>query len=525
LTLRAILKGTLTRTELVRYNTLKIHYTIDPRIKDRPDKLSAVEDKVITKVENLLRLLEKEETKYEKLKNNMEKMEKSAKYSNDKLRQVQKENKDFKKNIDALHGQIEMLNIMLEDINRNYQISAEASVDLLSDLEYNKYKSRFIDIDIDLPPGVDKLKEYGKNIRQFFLEDLRCTYVFIHCDGITEDLKNLLHVNISKKQKDSASFHFDRTKVYYFDLEDIDLPERKLGRIIIGRYPYKSSRKENEFHDRIENEIIITKRLLEKCIIEIQNKELAIKDALTGLHSRKFLQERLTEEFNSMDIFSRLGQIEYNLLKMIIKSEGVAAPIVKNEFFIKYRHKDEVVFNKAISALKASTAISVDSVKYHGEWHDSYYFENSKMSYDLFVAILDLDHFKDVNDNWGGHSVGDRVLRDFAEILKKNIRTTDIPVRYGGEEFIIIFPRSTNYQRIHDVLDKIRQESENRLLVYWNGKRRNVTVSIGVARINKFDVNGHHIINRADAALYKAKKKRNRIILCEQDESGEMTYR
>jgi diguanylate cyclase (GGDEF)-like protein len=491
---------------------------------ERAAKIARVDDAVLGKIENLLRLLEVEETKYEKLKSSMKTMQKSAKYSNDKMRKLQKENKDFKKNIDTLHTQIAILNDMLEEINKNYQISAEASVDLLSDLEYNQYKSRFIDIDIEETPGVEKLKEYGKNIRHFFLEDLRCTYVFIHCNGITEDLKNLMHINISKKQKDSASFHFDRTKVYYFDLEDVDLPERKLGRIIIGRYPYKSKEKEKQFHDRIEKEIIITKRLLEKCIIEIQNKELAIKDALTGLHSRKFLLERLTEEFTSMDMFSKLGQVEYNLLKMIMKSEGVAAPLVRNEFFIKYRHKDEVVFDRAITALKKGNMISTDSVKYHGEWHDCYFFENSKYSYDLFLALLDLDHFKDVNDNWGGHSVGDRILRDFAEILKKNIRTTDIPVRYGGEEFIIIFPRSTNYHRIHDVLEKIRRECENKLMVYWGGKRRTVTVSIGITQINKFDVNSHHIVNRADAALYKAKIKRNRIIFCAQDDRGELVY-
>ena len=147
------------------------------------------------------------------------------------------------------------------------------------------------------------------------------------------------------------------------------------------------------------------------------------------------------------------------------------------------------------------------------------------MSYELYLAILDLDHFKDVNDNWGGHAVGDRILRDFADILKKNIRLTDIPVRYGGEEFIIIFPRSSNYSRIFDVLENIRLDCEHKLTVSWHGKKRNITVSIGVTQINKFDRNIHYIINRADAALYKAKKKRNRIIICTQDDDGEMLYR
>jgi diguanylate cyclase (GGDEF)-like protein len=507
-----------------RNSPLKLQYNIEAPRTVNSEQLEQIDDGVVKKIESLLRLLEHEESKYARLKNHLDKTKSGAKKAQEQLKKVQNENKNSKKRIMLLQEQIGILNDMLEGIQKNYQISAEASVDLLSDLEYNIFKSRFVDIDIEYSPSIDKLKEYGKNIKGFFLDDMHCTYIYIHCNGITEDLQNLLHINISRKQKDSASFLFDRSKVYYSELEDIDLPERKLGRIIIGRYPYKSREKENSFDKRIKAEILMTRRLLEKCILEIQNKELAIKDALTGLHSRKFLIERLTEEFNSMDLFTRLSTIEYNVLKIIMKSEGVAGLIIKNQYFAKYKTKDDVVFNKALHKLKTLNVISTDNVKYAGEWCDCYFFESSKMSYELYLAILDIDHFKDVNDNWGGHAVGDRVLRDFAEILKKNIRLTDIPVRYGGEEFIIIFPRSSNYSRIFDVLENIRIDCERKLSVSLLGKKRNITVSIGVTQINKFDRNIHYIINRADAALYKAKKKRNRIIMCMQDNNGELKY-
>jgi diguanylate cyclase (GGDEF)-like protein len=469
-------------------------------------------------------MLEHEESKYEKLKNKYDKTLTGVKKTNEQFKKVLTENRNAKKRITLLQEQVGILNDMLEGIQRNYQISAEASVDLLADLEYNTYKSRFLDIDIEYPPSIEKLKEYGKNIKEFFLDDLHCTYIYIHCSGITEDLQNLLRINVRRKQKDPASFEFNQSKVYYFDLEDVDLPERKLGRIIVGRYPYKSREKESGYDARIKSEIFMTKRLLEKCIIEIQNKELAIKDALTGLHSRKFLIERLTEEFKSMDLFFKLTVNEGNVLKIIMKSEGAPGFTVRNQYFAKYKTRDEHAYNKALHKLKALHVISTDSIKYAGEWHDCYFFENSKMSYELYLAILDLDHFKDVNDNWGGHAVGDRVLRDFAEIIKRNIRLTDIPVRYGGEEFIIIFPRSSNYSRIFDVLDKIRHECEDKLVVSWRGKKRNITVSIGVTQINKFDRNVNYIINRADAALYKAKKRRNRIIMCTQNDDGELKY-
>ena len=437
---------------------------------------------------------------------------------------LRQENRLLQKCIVDLQHRYDVLSEMFDGAQQHYQISAEASVDLLFELEYHRYKSRFIDIDIEYQPGKTKLAQYGKNIRDFFVREMHCTYLFIQCSGITEDLKNLLRLKVGNRKTDTASFSSDRSLVYYSDLEDADLPERKLGRIVVGRYPYKSEQKEALFDRRIKSEIMLTKRLLEKCILEIQNKELAIKDALTGLHSRKFLIERLTEEYQSMDILSRLNPAELKVMKLIMKSSGAPSPVIRDQFFLKSRSKDEVVFEKAVQRLKSLKAISIENTRYLGELRECYYFKNTKMSYDLYLAMMDLDHFKDVNDNWGGHSVGDGILRAFAEIVKKNIRTTDIPVRYGGEEFIIVFPRSSNYSRILTVLENIRTEAEKKLVVSHGGKSRNVTVSAGVTQMSKFDMSIHTIIHRADSALYRAKRHRNRIVLCVQDDDGQPVF-
>ncbi|MBN2079845.1 MAG: GGDEF domain-containing protein [Spirochaetes bacterium] len=440
------------------------------------------------------------------------------------LRELRQENRLLQKCITDLQNRYDILSEMFDGAQQHYQISAEASVDLLFELEYHRYKSRFIDIDIEYTPGKVKLSQYGKNIKDFFIREMHCDYLYIDCNGITEDLQNLLRIKVKNKKSDPASFSSDRNVVYYCDLEDTDLPERKLGRIIVGRYPYKSEKKEAIFDRRIKTEITITKRLLEKSILDIQNKELAIKDALTGLHSRKYLIERLSEEYQSMDILSRLNPTEMKIMKLIMKSDGAPAPVIKDQFFLKSRTKDEVVFDKAIHRLRSLKAVTAENARHLGELQECYYFKNSKMSYDLYLAMLDLDHFKDVNDNWGGHSVGDGVLRSFADIIKKNIRTTDIPVRYGGEEFIIVFPRSSNYSRILTVLENIRTEAEKKLTVSYAGKSRTVTVSAGVTQMSKFDMSIHHIINRADSALYRAKKHRNRIVLCVQDDDGQPVF-
>lgn len=124
------------------------------------------------------------------------------------------------------------------------------------------------------------------------------------------------------------------------------------------------------------------------------------------------------------------------------------------------------------------------------------------------LAILDIDHFKLVNDNHG-HLVGDRVLQTFAATIKKMIRSTDFLARFGGEEFILIMPE-TDTNAAHLLLEKIRervaQMPANKL-----GIQNPITVSGGLAAF-QLGEKAEQLVERADQALYQAKDEgRNRI--------------
>ena len=127
---------------------------------------------------------------------------------------------------------------------------------------------------------------------------------------------------------------------------------------------------------------------------------------------------------------------------------------------------------------------------------------------DFCIAMLDIDHFKSVNDTYG-HEAGDAVLVAFAKILKDQGRTTDIIGRYGGEEFIAILG-DTEMEGARVFCEKVRSHVEEARFMY-QGKRIEVTVSIGVAQRSMFP-SLKAALNGADERLYDAKRKgRNRV--------------
>lgn len=134
----------------------------------------------------------------------------------------------------------------------------------------------------------------------------------------------------------------------------------------------------------------------------------------------------------------------------------------------------------------------------------------------LAVLLLDIDHFKQVNDTYG-HPVGDLVLIHMGKLILIAIRDTDIATRYGGEEFLVIAPNTT-VSSAAALAERLRQYVETHELLLSsepnNRQNINVTVSIGVADIGQKVPDSHSLIRNADEALYRAKQEgRNRVII------------
>ena len=119
----------------------------------------------------------------------------------------------------------------------------------------------------------------------------------------------------------------------------------------------------------------------------------------------------------------------------------------------------------------------------------------------LSLVIIDIDDFKSVNDTWG-HLVGDKVLKNVASIIKNNIRTYDIAIRWGGEEFVLILP-NTNKDGAYILCERIR-----RLIETSSCDDASVTVSIGISCVDK-NIEPDNLLDKADKELYKAKKRKN----------------
>ena len=125
------------------------------------------------------------------------------------------------------------------------------------------------------------------------------------------------------------------------------------------------------------------------------------------------------------------------------------------------------------------------------------------------AIMLDLDHFKQVNDTYG-HAIGDQVLRTVAERCSEGIRDIDILGRYGGEEFAVILP-ATGLPGAHNMAERLRRYIDD-VPVPTDKGDLTVTISLGVASNAQDDADVAALLNRADAAMYAAKQAgRNRV--------------
>ena len=133
-----------------------------------------------------------------------------------------------------------------------------------------------------------------------------------------------------------------------------------------------------------------------------------------------------------------------------------------------------------------------------------------KAGVDISLLMIDIDDFKQINDTYG-HSAGDAVLRQFAALLKANVRKDDIAVRWGGEEFLLILPGADKADA-YRFADRFRAAVERHRFAD-RGDLPPVTVSIGVTAAAASSLDLDALTKLADEALYRAKQTKNIVVV------------
>ncbi|NOQ76834.1 MAG: diguanylate cyclase [Methylococcaceae bacterium] len=203
-----------------------------------------------------------------------------------------------------------------------------------------------------------------------------------------------------------------------------------------------------------------------------------------------------------------------------------------------FRQMDDQIFKRTAKLEEA--LVDLNTLKEHfesismidqltGLYNRRYFYEQSELALantkrygqPLCLLVLDLDHFKRVNDQYG-HGVGDKVLIKTSKVLQQQIRDTDVLVRYGGEEFVIIFT-NTSCSNGKIFAERIRKKIES---LKWQDSEYVQTVSIGLYCLssgcclqeNNKELNIDKLVNFADTALYKAKAEgRNQVVIYNGD--------
>jgi diguanylate cyclase (GGDEF)-like protein len=248
------------------------------------------------------------------------------------------------------------------------------------------------------------------------------------------------------------------------------------------------------------------------CLGRAPDVELQIED---GAVSRRHAQiERGADGYVIRDLGSTNGvwvngvRVERHVLRDADRIQIGTSTIVK----FCFQDEVEAAFQKKLYDSATRDALT-------GAYNRRFFLETLEVDFGyasrngtaLSVLLIDLDHFKDVNDRYG-HLAGDQVLKECAQIIGRALRAEDISARYGGEEFAVLL-RFTDNPRAFAVAERIRGAMEACTFEH-DGARLQVTASIGVASLEgKNYASTKELIDAADQFLYRAKGEgRNRVM-------------
>ncbi|HKU54352.1 MAG TPA: diguanylate cyclase, partial [Rhizomicrobium sp.] len=202
-------------------------------------------------------------------------------------------------------------------------------------------------------------------------------------------------------------------------------------------------------------------------------------------------------------------------------NDYLTRPVDKNELVArvrtqlrKKRYADRLRHNVQLSLEMAITdqLTGLHNRRYMSRHLDTLLANAKKSERPLAFVIMDIDHFKLVNDTHG-HDIGDEVLKEFASRIAANTRGIDLACRYGGEEFVVVMP-DTDTAFAYSIAERLRQSIETTpVKISRPPGALNITISIGIAKLESASDTAEQLLHRADQALYRAKRSgRNKVV-------------
>ncbi len=209
--------------------------------------------------------------------------------------------------------------------------------------------------------------------------------------------------------------------------------------------------------------------------------------------------------------FTVVAMLANYTLESLVRSDFLQRQVIQDQA----RRLEENLFEVELRRREAEAHAQIDSLT--GLYNRRHFFamldyacnRDRRTPRELSVLLMDLDHFKHVNDTFG-HLVGDEVLQSVAQIMRFGIRQGDVPCRYGGEEFAILLPQASLTvatmvgERLREILERTTIPTDKGPIL--------ITTSVGVASLADDEEGFEALLERADGALYTAKREgRNQV--------------
>jgi diguanylate cyclase (GGDEF)-like protein len=183
--------------------------------------------------------------------------------------------------------------------------------------------------------------------------------------------------------------------------------------------------------------------------------------------------------------------------------------------------KQAIEFNAQIETITSIDALTQIYNRHFYDAQVSVEIERATRSgNEVSMLVIDIDDFKTVNDELG-HKKGDEALKVVADLVRKNLRKVDLPFRYGGEEFVILLPGTSEFESVHTAERLRRVIAEHTGFRDHLGRPRVLTISVGVSVFPDTAATADELFTQADAAMYRAKELgKNRVVLYKEDMSA-----